>query len=157
MNIRKILFGLIIIWILVVFLFSIQPAIESDKVSNHVGAVILEHASEDLQEDSHTWSYLEWISFHRVIRKFGHFGEFFILGVLMILNMRQTQMIHKKSISFLCCATVASIDETIQLFVPGRSGQVSDVLLDCCGSFVGMCFCIFVMSLILRKRENHGH
>ena len=41
---------------------------------------------------------------------------------------------------------VASVDETIQLFVSGRSGQVSDVVLD----FVGV-LCGSVLLLIIMK------
>ena len=33
---------------------------------------------------------------------------------------------------------VPAFDETIQLFVPGRCGQPTDVLLDCCGALTGV-------------------
>lgn len=34
--------------------------------------------------------------------------------------------------------TTAFLDETIQLFVPGRSGQISDVWVDLLGAAVGI-------------------
>ena len=45
---------------------------------------------------------------------------------------------RKKIIAFLFCVLVASMDETIQLFVSGRSGQMSDVMLDSVGALVGI-------------------
>ena len=48
------------------------------------------------------------------------------------------QLNRKKIVAFLFCVLVAATDETIQLFVSGRSGQVSDVVLDCVGALVGI-------------------
>ena len=42
----------------------------------------------------------------------------------------------------------AVIDETIQLHVPGRSGQVSDVLIDFSGCITGAIFVMAVIKLI---------
>ena len=137
--------ALIIFWICVIFSFSLQPSIQSESLTDGVGELILEYASSDLQEDSNAWSYIEWRSFHKFIRKCGHFIEFFILGILMVLNMDQMQVMHKKRVGLLLCTVVASIDESIQLFVPGRSGQISDVVLDCFGSFIGIYICAFIL------------
>lgn len=75
---------------------------------------------------------------HFLLRKLGHFSEFFILDVLSILTLLQTKLQSKGMIAIMFCVLVASADETIQLFVSGRSGQVSDVLLDSVGAIVGI-------------------
>ncbi|MFR3450545.1 MAG: VanZ family protein [Collinsella sp.] len=52
------------------------------------------------------------------------------------------------------CVLVSSIDETIQLFVPGRCGQVTDVLIDCSGAFIAT----FIRSAAVRwyRRRKYG-
>ena len=45
----------------------------------------------------------------------------------------------------------ASLDEVIQLFVPGRCGQVADVLLDCMGAITGVAASSFVRRRIAKR------
>ena len=45
---------------------------------------------------------------------------------------------------------IAFCDETIQLFVPGRSGQVSDMWIDVSGYLLGM-----VCMLVLLQRQKN--
>ena len=80
-----------------------------------------------------------WIA-NFLIRKAAHFSEYAILGVLVTRAVDGTYAHRKAQLCGICLALllVPSIDETIQLFVPGRSGQVSDVLLDCCGAAAGV-------------------
>ncbi len=82
--------------------------------------------------------------FHAVIRKCAHFFEYALLGLLGVwCDRKQEHMI-------LICFLAACIDETIQLFVNGRSGQISDVLLDFMGVFFGyLCY-----KLILRMMKH---
>lgn len=73
-----------------------------------------------------------------LVRKAAHFTEYAVLGVLVsqALDPRPGRT-RAVLVAALALVAVPSIDETIQLFVPGRSGQVSDVLLDCCGAAFG--------------------
>ena len=48
----------------------------------------------------------------------------------------------------------AATDEMHQLFVPGRSGQVSDVLLDSAGAIAGLALLGGIRFLVQRRREN---
>ncbi len=48
---------------------------------------------------------------------------------------------------------VAAMDETIQLFVSGRSGQITDVLLDSVGALVGIAIVLIIRKLIGRKKN----
>ena len=79
-----------------------------------------------------------WLTEH-VIRKAGHFSEYTLLGIILYqcvrsydFRMERRWFIHGTA-GFL----IPFIDETIQLFVPGRSGQISDVWLDCSGVAAG--------------------
>ena len=74
-----------------------------------------------------------------MIRKCAHMTEFalqsFCMG--MGLSMDKNGNINwKKVLLFSLCT--ACIDESIQYFVPGRDGKVSDVLVDMLGSGVGV-------------------
>ena len=45
---------------------------------------------------------------------------------------------HKLLLSMVICIIYASLDETHQLFVYGRTAQVLDVLIDSVGSLISM-------------------
>lgn len=75
-----------------------------------------------------------------IVRKAAHFTEYFVLGVFasQAFDPRHLAMRPTLCATALLCAAVPTIDETIQLFVAGRAGQVADVLLDCCGAAAGI-------------------
>lgn len=140
------------LWICFIFSFSLQPGEKSDIVSNTVGDIIIKNSSIEASEKFEMMSYEELKIFHLIIRKCGHFGEFFILGILMTITWNKRQVVHRKHIVFALCAAVAATDETIQLFVSERSGQVTDVLLDCFGSLCGICVYMIVVKLLERRK-----
>ena len=57
---------------------------------------------------------------------------------------------------YLCAAVflllIPSIDETIQLFVPGRAGMITDVMIDCCGAATGVVLRYLLQSLMYAKK-----
>ena len=89
-----------------------------------------------------------------VVRKLAHFLEFAVLGLLFCINfcyvfdIKKTDTQKRRSLLWLalpCSVTVAGIDECIQLFVEGRGGSFTDVLIDSSGSLlvIGTFFLIF--------------
>lgn len=98
-----------------------------------------------------------------IIRKSAHFCEFGALGVLVSLTFYSYDKCIKAfpkrilSVLFVCLATAVT-DETIQLFVPGRSGQVTDILLDFSGSATGViavCLILFIIYAVKYKRNKN--
>ncbi|RZS93030.1 VanZ family protein [Cuneatibacter caecimuris] len=82
----------------------------------------------------------EWLTEH-VIRKSAHFAEYAALGLLLSKTWKMwfpESAWRKWPVLFLGLLTPV-LDETLQLFVEGRSGQVSDVVLDFSGVLAG-CF-----------------
>ena len=73
-----------------------------------------------------------------IIRKCAHVSEFFILGILVINLVSKYNVKHIYFISFIICFLYASSDEFHQLFVPGRSGQVTDIFIDLIGVVLGL-------------------
>ena len=51
------------------------------------------------------------------------------------------------------CLAVCFIDETIQLFVPGRGGRVEDMWIDMAGALTGLLFGL-LFGVIFRKRRR---
>lgn len=83
-----------------------------------------------------------------IIRKLAHFIEYFILGILVINFI--TRYDKKIIIAILLCIIYATSDEIHQIFVPGRSCQIIDIMIDSLGSIMG----IYLYKLITKKCKN---
>ena len=88
------------------------------------------------------------------LRKLAHFLEFGVLGaeITMLLRLREKKGLQNLCYSALAAFFAAAADETIQVFT-GRSGQLSDVLLDFCGAMTGILFCTLVTALAEKKHS----
>ncbi|MDO5349390.1 MAG: VanZ family protein [Lachnospiraceae bacterium] len=138
-------------WILVMYLHSMTPAALSTEESSHV-LLLITGLFTRLGIDS------RWLTEH-ILRKTAHFCEYSIFGMLLIWNFRNSRnrmrRQRERGLSFLyplalSVFAVPFLDETIQLFVPGRSAQISDVWLDIAGS----CFGILLYRLGLRVQKG---
>ena len=80
--------------------------------------------------------------------------EYMVLGILAThafdLEGRRTFDVLLPTAVFLLL--VPSIDETIQLFVPGRAGMITDVMIDCCGATTGVVLRYLLRTLIYTKK-----
>lgn len=94
-----------------------------------------------------------WVT-NFVVRKCAHFTEYAVLGVLASQALGPSLASNRRAYLVLALVLIAvpSIDETIQLFVPGRAGMVTDVLLDCCGAATGS---VIRWLFIGRKASSH--
>lgn len=81
------------------------------------------------------------LNIHKIIRKCAHFTLYAILGfsaAAMFLSIKpQGRMLYIWICAVVLSCVYASTDEFHQLFVSGRGGRVSDVLLDTSGSMAG--------------------
>ena len=118
---------LLILWMLFIFIMSSFNGIMSSNQSGSIAVLIY-----NLFDISDT----EKVSF--IIRKCAHVSEFFILCILVINLVSKYNVKHIYLISFIICVLYASSDEFHQLFVPGRSGQVTDVLINMIGVILGL-------------------
>ncbi len=80
-------------------------------------------------------------------RKAAHTVAYFILGVLALNVVRQYQLPRKFTllISVGVVVLYAASDELHQLYVPGRSGEIRDVLIDSVAGLLGvlLAYCIY--------------
>ncbi len=86
-----------------------------------------------------------------LLRKIAHFTEFAALGIC--LAWRCGMLGRKQYRGFLAGVGVAAMDETIQLFVSGRSGKITDVLLDISGVLTGMLLLCLGHTLVKRGKQ----
>ena len=75
-----------------------------------------------------------------IVRKSAHFTEYLILGVLLALEfVNIVKGWFRRFVEpWMLALFTAFIDETIQLFVEGRSGQVTDIWVDVAGAALGI-------------------
>lgn len=90
------------------------------------------------------------------IRKMAHFTEYAILGTLLSVTYYLYQLKIKSALIATLCtgAVIAVTDEIIQLFPVGRSCQISDMLLDCCGVVVAAVIVMLIIRAIENKRRK---
>lgn len=72
------------------------------------------------------------------IRKLAHYSIYLLLGIFIYNIFLLTGVKHKVLLSVLVCMIYAITDETHQLFVSGRTGQVLDVFIDTIGSLTSI-------------------
>ena len=91
-----------------------------------------------------------------IVRKLAHFCEYTLEGFLLMLCMRvyTRRYVRHISVPMLGGVLTAMADETIQLFSPGRSSQVTDVWLDSAGVLAGILAALVFMALC-RLLFNH--
>ena len=85
-----------------------------------------------------------------IVRKLAHFCEYALEGFLLTLCLRVYTKHVLKHVSWpiLGGLLTALTDETIQLFVPGRSSQVTDVWIDFSGVMTGLIVGLILLGLI---------
>ena len=89
---------------------------------------------------------------HFILRKIGHFSEFAALG--LCLSWLYGMLMQKKwlmwSLPLISGIAAAAIDETIQIFTPGRHSSIVDVCIDSSGALTGI-LVLHLCWLILRR------
>lgn len=147
---------LTVAWMAVIFAFSAQPAEESGKTSLSVGGTLVKIFVPDFEE----WSGQEQAAYvekiNHPIRKMGHATEYAILGVCLMMTVCAWDITEKKAaaVSFMFGAVYACTDEFHQLFVPGRSAQVTDVLIDSAGVLAGVTVAFLIVLAVGHKRRT---
>ena len=135
---KYLLYILTIMWICLIYSLSLQPAEESAETSSNFGKMIVSIIAPDYMDEYEELPLVTLDYIDHILRKIAHFTEFLILGVLVSCSACQLGLKRRFLYSFLFCMAAASLDESIQLFVPGRAGMVRDVLLDSTGALLGV-------------------
>ncbi len=170
---RKIFFVLMIIWMAVIFMFSARDANESTKDSNTIGLMICKVVYSDFD----SWPEYKQLEYAKKIdhpvRKSGHVSEYIVLSILVlgaiipefksfkVTNSSFIGLISAKAkyrfyvywiVGIIISILYAATDEFHQYFVPGRSAEFKDVMIDSIGVVIGGV--IVGIVYLVRQRKN---
>lgn len=160
MEVLQVKYVKILVWIPVILIacsifgFSNQQGEESSGLSEKTAKIMISiadnmHLVEITQENEQ--SYIEKLQ--TPIRKTAHMTEYMILTFSVVFALWIWKLKERRLFlsSWLLVVAFASSDEFHQLFVSGRSGRATDVLIDSTGSLIG----IGIIILIRHIRKGH--
>ena len=79
-------------------------------------------------------------------------SEYAVLAILFGLTIREYKPEPWLLLALAATAAYAATDEFHQLFVPGRSGQLKDVLIDTAGGALGLVLLALILYLKRRRK-----
>ena len=132
------------VWILVIFLMSNEIAGTSSSRSDEIVRSI-QSVGINTPEGILTF----------IVRKAAHISAYFVLGILIynLLKEYRLRIKHLVLASIALAMLYACTDELHQMFVPGRSGEVRDVLIDTAGAAAGVGMYAAVVHKLYKKPE----
>jgi VanZ family protein len=144
---------------LIIFYFSSKPADLSDQSSltiTHTMVNIYETISNNQLPEVKR---IETVySLDHIVRKTAHFIEYAMLAAAFAFHFTlwTKRKRYRWFLPVLLAGIYAATDEYHQTFVEGRSGQLSDVLLDTAGAITGVVIFVLLMSLISRLHASRN-
>ena len=160
---------LTLFWMVFIFMMSSAGKDESNSQSGAVCEFICEHFVEGYEEmaPEEQIQMQQKISFP--VRKCAHLSEYAVLGALMTLTAASWRREDEETmrtgetpggtvriLPVLAAGFLYAVsDEIHQTFVPGRSGEPRDVLIDTSGVLIGICLVRFHFSLRERRKRKH--
>ncbi|WP_455544472.1 VanZ family protein [Intestinibacter sp.] len=132
---------IVILWMAFIFSMSAKNSTQSSSISGGFIHNILNLFFAQFREIDKTTqeSIVEGLQF--IVRKGAHFSAYTILGGLCFVDLTVLDKYKLKNnfiIAFAVAALYATSDEIHQYFVPGRSCELRDVMIDSCGVLFGI-------------------
>ncbi len=124
---------LVILWMAVIFALSHQTQEESSQYSRGIAERLLE-----LTEPGYGEAAL--VQTEQMVRDAGHAVLYLILALLVSWAFDTLNIMDFRNalLTLIICALYAASDELHQAFVPGRSSEFRDFLIDLIGIFAGI-------------------
>ncbi|ABO51521.1 VanZ family protein [Desulforamulus reducens MI-1] len=125
----------VLLWMALIFNLSSQVAEQSNQLSTGIKEVIVKTVEKVAPKAE-----FDIDDFNHILRKNAHFFAYLVLGILVLNALKTCGVTGYPSIALALgiCILYAMSDEVHQLFVPGRGGQVKDVIIDSAGASVGV-------------------
>ena len=135
---------------LLIFYFSAQPSEESNALSDFVARLLHIQLLDPNKRLS-----AQPLIFGLSLRKFAHMTVFGTLGIFAWLSLPETEpKWHRTLYAIAICYLYACFDEIHQTFVPERTGQFSDTLIDLIGILIGIGILLLIRHLHRRRLQN---
>ncbi|MHC1749567.1 MAG: VanZ family protein [Cellulosilyticaceae bacterium] len=148
---RYVLWGIVLLWMMIIFNFSGQPAHVSNNVSLDVAAKLINTVPStktlSQQQKTHITQKI-----NHYVRKSAHGIIYFVLAIFVMLAISTHYKTWQQRWSWAIFIGIsyAITDEIHQLFVIGRGCQVKDIIIDSVGVMSG----IFISTLIIKGLDN---
>ncbi len=146
----------VIIWLVVIYLFSAQTGEQSGALSGGITETLVEHLVPHYTELPPAEQATVLSNWHFYVRKAAHFSEYAVLGVLLSAALAAYPL--RTPLRLLLSAggglLWAAGDELHQLFVAARGPSVRDVLIDFGGALFGSLIAVAVTAWWRRKRNK---
>lgn len=144
----------VVFWMVFIFYLSHQPASVSNGLSKGITEAIVTTIEKVVPNQEFDIRYV-----NHVIRKNAHFLAYFVLGFLAMYALGRFKLKRYKwiGLAILVGVLYAISDEVHQLFVPGRGGQLKDVLIDSAGVLAGVG--VYIIGKRIKKalrRQSQG-
>ncbi len=129
---------LVVIWMGVIFYFSNFNSVKSTNQSRSI--VSKTNIVEIYEEKNSVTNDTALENVDRLFRKVAHVIEFFILAILVcnLASEYNSSLSKTIFISFVVCFIYSISDEVHQLLIPGRSGEIRDIIKDNIGVSLGL-------------------
>ena len=145
---------LTIIWMGFIFCMSNQPANISKELSQNIenllnNTPIIGNLLSDILNSPNS---------QFIVRKSAHIILFCLLSILCFVVIYELKRNVKISTlaSFSITFIYACMDEIHQLFIPGRSGKINDVLIDSIGVIMGLIFINLIFMLNNKIKKSYS-
>ncbi|MBR3759646.1 MAG: VanZ family protein [Ruminococcus sp.] len=152
----RIIFSLLsVICMAAIFCFSLENSDESSETSMKFTKTAVNIAVDDFDDlpEKKQLSILDKASF--IIRKSAHFSLFAMLGFLISMSVGRRRLFSTASAGvMLFCFLYAVSDEIHQSFVPGRSCEFRDMMIDTSGALAGMLASVAIIFIHRKITEN---
>lgn len=149
---------LIMVWMIIVFIFSNQPGDESAHTSGYVTDKICNTISQFIEISEESRQNISSV-INVIVRKMAHFS-IYMLGGMLLMNFASTykNIKEKKQIiySILIGIIYAGTDEIHQYFIEGRSCMITDVFIDTLGIITGICAFLILLKIYKRVKNVKG-
>lgn len=161
-NKKIVIWGLLVItWMIFIFVMSETDANTSDDQSKTIVISIVNKYDEIFGASPETLlkhkskEFIEEIN--HVFRKISHGIVYLVLAVLLMFflhSLNEHVLYYYYLISIIVCFLYACTDEYHQTFVSGRTGQFSDIIIDCVGALFGCIIFKIMYKLIMKRRKK---
>lgn len=150
---------LVIVWFVMIYAFSAQPDVQSSQISGHVSYQIVSSCNELFELDQSVSQMEETaLRIEFPVRKAAHMSEYAILALLLLSMFYaysrrpdgKEKIYRLLFLALFCAMAYACTDEFHQLFIPGRAGRITDVLIDTTGAAIAL----LIAGLFLLKRNK---
>ncbi len=159
MKAKTLIFGSVLTaWTVLIFLFSSQSGERSSDTSTELLHSILNILTSlnIINACDYTSDRIDMLN--GILRNAAHFFEYAVLGLLAAFFINKVSMLRymetkqKRSIlfAFAYVLLVSVSDEILQIFIPERCFQISDILTDISGGALGI-----FSSIIMLKSGKH--